>query len=602
MASAGTVTVDFAAETARFTAELKKVRSELNGMNSTFKSLADIAKIATAAFSAGAIISFVRSAAQAADELGKTADKIGVTTERLAAFRLAADDAGVSVATMDKLLVDAQRRLGEAAAGKGEAANFIKLLRLDVQDLQALAPDQLFLKYADAIGTLANRSDRFAAAQALFGKSAQEAFNLIEAGRPAIDDAQASVDRYGLALSRIDVAKIEIANDKIGLLGKISEAAGQRIAAGLAPFIQAVSQGMLDATGNTETLQRRVEQFGAVAYTAFQIVANGVHSLEAAFFSLVAANARVMQFLTFGDTSKEFAGFVDSNLARARTALDEIKSISQIQQSIVGALEASRDAAGAQVAARQNAPTGTASIATNTFGEDLQKMQAESERLLTKQSESVQREIVRVQREVAREVRAGLDEQNAAYRGQAEYRVFLEKQTQERLTQFKQDGFNAAQSLLTAYGGKYKALASAILAFEKSKAIAKVIVDTKAAVMATFAQYGATPWGYAAAAGMAVLGAAQVAAIASTAIGGGSNSPDLGSPNNPVFTDRAGSGSSSESQPGATAVPSAQIFINGYIGRDQIDEMIEALRNDIGVRDVVIIPRNSTQAAILKEG
>lgn len=40
MASAGTVTVDFAAETARFTAELKKVRSDLVGLKKSSEATA----------------------------------------------------------------------------------------------------------------------------------------------------------------------------------------------------------------------------------------------------------------------------------------------------------------------------------------------------------------------------------------------------------------------------------------------------------------------------------------------------------------------------------------------------------------------------------
>lgn len=101
-----------------------------------------------------------------------------------------------------------------------------------------------------------------------------------------------------------------------------------------------------------------------LAYTAFQVVANAAYTLEAAFFGIAAAGARVLQFVTFGDVSKAFAASVDANLTKASQALDQVKSIEQIQQGIVQALETAGTEANANVQQQQQraAVVGTASL------------------------------------------------------------------------------------------------------------------------------------------------------------------------------------------------------------------------------------------------
>lgn len=179
--------------------------------------------------------------------------------------------------------------------------------------------------------------------------------------------------------------------------------------------------------------------------------------------------------------------------------------------------------------------------------------------------------------------------------------VAREQRAQEQMIAFREAGFNAAQSLMTAYGGKYKALATAILAVEKAQAIHQVFIDTKAAVMRTFAKYGATPLGYAGAAAMVVLGAAQAAAIASSVIGGGSNSAALGSPHNPVFTDDGSTGTSSAAQ-GASEQTVVQVIVQGNLyGNEQaIDQLIDGIQDRIENRDVVLISSSSRNAAEIR--
>lgn len=595
MASAGTVTVDFVAETAKFTAELQKVNKRLTGIEGSFKTLGRVAKGALGAFSAGALTAFVKSAAAAADELGKTADKFGLSTQALRSFQLAATEAGVDVATANKLLTEGQKRLGEAAAGTGEASKFIKLLGLNVKDLQKLSPDELFKTYADAIGTLGNKSEQFAAAAALMGRQSTQAFALIQAGSPAINDASAFVERFGLALDRVDIKQIEAANDILGRLGAVSQGAGQRIAAGLAPAIQFFSKEILDATGNTKGLQENVEVFSAAAIVAFELVGNAARSLQAAFFGIAAGGARVLQFLTFGDVSKSFAASVDANLAKANEALGKIKNIEEIQQTVIKALEDSRQAA--QAAADADAAREAARRAGGvTFGD------SEAIGLTESQQFDLQNDALAAaaerSKEIQRGVTANLREQFRERAEASEAYTALRIRAEEAIVNAQNRALNAGLNALQQFAGKSKTVAIALVAINKARAIAQAIQNTS--VGATLQLTTGDPYtAIARAAAVKAFGALEIAAILASGFGevqqiNRSGGAPIGSPSNPINTQVT----ANDQQFGATSQNAVQVIIAGNVGLDQrmIDQLIDGIREAADDRDVIIFGPESRQA------
>jgi len=605
MASAGTVTVDFAAEVARFNAQLKTVQTSLGRLETGFVSLQRVAKTALGFFSIGIAVNFVKSAAQAADALGKMADKLQLSTAELKAFQIAATEAGVATETANKILADSQRRLGDAAQGRGEALNFIKALGFSIQELQALSPDQLFRRYAEAINSLKNPSDQLAAAQALFGRSASEAFNLIKAGAPALDDARKFVERYALALSAIDTKKIEQTNDLLGRLSVIAQSAGQRIAAGLSPFLQEMAFRLLDVTGSTEELQQRIEQFGAAVLTAFDIAANAAHVLTAAFFGLAAAGARVVQALTFGAVSEAFKASVDENLAKAQDALAQIRSIEEIQAHIVQVLEDSQrraeEAVARDVARRAAAteatpagqPSGADDIAAIVKAE-FQKAQKREE-LWARFDEEFIRNRVDAETRLARE-RARINEE-------AELAILAAKERTQEL----------AVGLLQALGARSKAFAVASIVLEKALAIQRLLAANAVAAELAFASQlipgVPASLGTAAAAKAAVLaqgrisaallaatGAVQVANVLSPSSGGAR----LGTPGNPLFTQPGGV----DQDFGATSQRAVQVIVANNFGWDQrfLDELMANIREAVDGRDVIIFSPDSHQAQQILSG
>lgn len=98
----------------------------------------------------------------------------------------------------------------------------------------------------------------------------------------------------------------------------------------------------------------------------------------------------------------------------------------------------------------------------------------------------------------------------------------------------------------------------AVFKDSKAVAIAQTVINTAQAVMKTFAEYGATPWGFALAASVAAIGAAQIAAILSAEPGSGKSAAikSKGSSSAPA---RAGSAS----RGGSNLQQSVNITIEG---------------------------------------
>jgi hypothetical protein len=185
-------------------------------------------------------------------------------------------------------------------------------------------------------------------------------------------------------------------------------------------------------------------------------------------------------------------------------------------------------------------------------------------------------------------------------------RVAAEYAANEKIQQFRERGVNAAANLLQVLFGKHKAAAVAIFLIQKRQAIAETVINTKQAVMATYARLG-YPWGIPAAVAVAALGAAQLAEMVATNPGtsglvtGGSTGGGAvyapGTPNNPVFT-QAGN----VEQGGARAQRVLTVHFNGPVyGMDDFKRQItQMLADEINDRDVVIINPLSRQAQELK--
>lgn len=225
----------------------------------------------TAGLSGGAMIAGIKAAGARIDELAKSAERLGVSTQSLAGLRLAADDNRVAHEQLEQAMTKLQLRVELAAQGNAVAAKSFTDLGLSVDELRRLSADQQMAKFADGIATLGSHSAKTAAAVGVLGESGSKLNGILALGSDGMAKAAQDAKDLGLAVSTVDAAKVEEAEGAWRRIGQTIEGIFNRIAVALAPFVTALANAFTDASkeakGFGDSIKTAVD--GAIAVVGF---------------------------------------------------------------------------------------------------------------------------------------------------------------------------------------------------------------------------------------------------------------------------------------------------------------------------------------------
>lgn len=218
---------------------------------------------AAGAAAIGGMAMLYNSVSKTEDALGKFSDRIGETPEKITALRHAAELTGVSAGKLDSSLERMVKRLGEAQNGSGEARKYLEQMGVATADFFAMSPAEQFKTISDQINQYETQSQKAAAAAAIFGREGVALVNTMAMGSEGIAEVEQRVDALGLSLSRLDIAKIEAANDAMFEAEQLTGAFGKTLTAELAPFVTALSkdfkQAAIDAGGFGQIATKAVD-------------------------------------------------------------------------------------------------------------------------------------------------------------------------------------------------------------------------------------------------------------------------------------------------------------------------------------------------------
>jgi hypothetical protein len=243
----------------------------------------------TGALTAGSFVAAIKNAAHRIDELAKAADRLGLSTEALAGFQHAADLAGVSSETLTGGLTKMTQKIGEAAAGSATAEQAFARIGLRMSDLIGLSPEQQFGKIADGLNGLSTAASKTAASMAIFGKTGAGFLNFTSLGSSGLAAMKADAEALGQAISRVDAAKVEDANDALTRAGKALDGVANKAAIKVAPAVTAAADAFTEASIEANNWADAVEAANSVALFAAGAVANAWQGLKFAGLSVAAA-------------------------------------------------------------------------------------------------------------------------------------------------------------------------------------------------------------------------------------------------------------------------------------------------------------------------
>ena len=266
---------------------LDKTKSGFGKATAGLKSLAGkVLNLKTAiigAVGAGGFGALIKSSIDAGDQLAKTADKLGVTTEALAGLRHAAELTGVSTGTMDMAMQRFTRRAAEAAKGTGEAKGALRELGIDAETLTRLPLDEQMNVVADAMQGLDSQADKVRIAMKLFDSEGVALVNTLGGGSEALKAMTAEAEHFGVTLSRTDTAQMEAANDAITRLQAVFTGLTNQLSVAFAPIITFVADAFRQASLDSSDFGNIGQRVAGAVVKAFGVVRNIMHGVEIAF-------------------------------------------------------------------------------------------------------------------------------------------------------------------------------------------------------------------------------------------------------------------------------------------------------------------------------
>lgn len=288
----------FTGDTSSLDAASGKAKKQLGQLKDEFKTGASAAAKWGAAAAAAAVVASVaifKSQSKIIDSLGKTADALGLNIEKLQAMHHMAELNGVSTESMSKNLQRMEMRLGEAIRKGGAAAEALSDVGVSLDDIKNSDPAQQMEMLARAIGGVENQAVKASIASDLFGRDGLKMLKVLNnLSKDGLQPTITELEALGVAMNRVDAAKVEAANDAIFRSSQVVDGVAKKFTVEMAPVVDALAQMFIGAAKDSNGFADSVD-------SAFDAVVSG------AGFGLDAVDGVRRSFVIAGQAAATFA-------------------------------------------------------------------------------------------------------------------------------------------------------------------------------------------------------------------------------------------------------------------------------------------------------
>lgn len=249
----------------RLGTEVKNAANQADDAGNRFEALGGVLKgvgvamgavfvaVGAATVAAGkALTDMTVGASKYADNILTLSSVTGISTDSLQAYSYAAELVDVSLETMTSSMSRNVRAMSSARDGTGAAAQAYRTLGISVTDTNGSLRDSeaVYWEAIDALGNIANETERDALAMQLFGKSARDLNPLIAQGSAGIAELTAEAQSMGAVMSGDALAALGQFDDTMQRLKSGSEAAKNALGMVLLPQLTQLGTSGVDLLGN----------------------------------------------------------------------------------------------------------------------------------------------------------------------------------------------------------------------------------------------------------------------------------------------------------------------------------------------------------------
>lgn len=258
MANIANLAVQLTAHTGTFRRDMIGAISPLNTFANAISGVNGLIAGLGFGLSAVGFVSFVKRQAEAIDELGKTSDRLNISTEALAAYQRGAKLSGIETEAFTGSLEKFNRLIGLAAMGSTDAQKSFAHLRLDAADLIQMPLDEAIAIVADRLNALQTSAERAAVAQEIFGRGGQTMLSFLAEGSEGLAKFKEEAQQMGLAFSRIDSRMVETALDRLEDMSSLLGVIGGQIAIEVSPLVTHLSEKFIEAAKSGEGFGNKI--------------------------------------------------------------------------------------------------------------------------------------------------------------------------------------------------------------------------------------------------------------------------------------------------------------------------------------------------------
>ena len=295
--SLGTLTLDLVAKTGNFTGPMDKAarqtKKNTDQMAKAGKAVGiGIAAGATAA--AAGLLLMIQRERDLIDQQAKTAQQLDTTYESMANLRRAGELGGVGFEKIETAGRALNTNIGKAIQGVDAQAKAFDRLGVSAQEIYDLPLDERIAVINQALIENVQASERGAVAADIFGSRNAAAMQQLDPG--TIAEAARQVEIFGLNLSDVDAAKVEMANDAMSTMGLLTDGVGKQLTVKLAPILKAIGDEFLRSAEEAGGLGQVVSDVVDSAVPAIGFVISAADGVERGFS--IAADTIVGTFAT----------------------------------------------------------------------------------------------------------------------------------------------------------------------------------------------------------------------------------------------------------------------------------------------------------------
>lgn len=370
--------------------ELRRVTESLNSTEAAAIALRTVTAggIAIAGLSVAS-----RGALEFADNLGNTADKLGLNTDELQKLRFASAEYNVEQQATDVALQRFTRRLAEARQGQGELLSITRQYNIELRDGQGNSRRAIDIlgDLADRVQNTTDRQEQLRIAFKAFDTEGADLVNLLRQGSGEIERLGIAAQESGLILRSDLIPEAAEANREFELLGQTLQIEMVTAVSENAELFRDLAKAVRTAIrGASEGI--KVVKFLAEEFAAFINGPADLVRVSDRIFAVRKELTNLRQSLDQFENATGFDRFIGNLIDRDETILQAIARREEELKRLEGIQEVLQSfSGGTPIAANDGSNTGGATVDDNNRKRLEREQQLAAERLARQRENSAKR-------------------------------------------------------------------------------------------------------------------------------------------------------------------------------------------------------------------